>query len=192
MHEFEGLITEIADCLKQKELIQACLNGDRKAQKSLYELYSAKMYAVCLRYAVDENEASDMLQEGFIRIYTNLDQFEGKGSFEGWIRRVFIHTAIKYYHKMRRHNSTDEIGQRAERATGESVVGRMSADELMQLIKELPEGYRVVFNLYAVEGYSHKEIADLLNIGESTSRSQLVKARRLLQERVNVMQNHLV
>ena len=145
-----------------------------------------------MRYAVDEHEAKDMTQEGFIRLFSNLDQYSGKGSFEGWARSVFVNTAIKYFHKNRKHRYHTEI----DNATGQGISGNalheMSANELMGLVGQLPDGYRMVFNMYAIEGYSHKEIAEMLDIGESTSRSQLVKARKLLQEKVAAIHNTLV
>ena len=150
------------------------------------------MYAVCLRYAADEHEAQDMLQEGFIKLFGNLGQFANKGSFDGWVRRIFVHTAIKYYHRMRKHHLTEEVENYRHYVTRSDVVDDLSASELMELVRHLPHGYRMVFNLYAIEGYSHKEIADQLEIGESTSRSQLVKARKLLQEKVNAQHKSLV
>lgn len=150
------------------------------------------MYYVCLRYASSDEEAQDMLQEGFIRMFTKLDSYKGNGSFEGWVRRVFVNTAIKYYHKMRKHNSTDTLDSVASRKVRATAISELSEKEILRLIRELPDGYRHVFNMYAVEGYSHKEIAEQMGIEESTSRSQLVKARRLLQVKVNNLQKILV
>lgn len=150
------------------------------------------MYYVCLRYASSDEEAQDMLQEGFIRMFSKLDSYKGNGSFEGWVRRVFVNTAIKYYHKMRKHNSTDSLDSVASRKVRATAISELSEKEILRLIRELPDGYRHVFNMYAVEGYSHKEIAEQMGIEESTSRSQLVKARRLLQIKVNNLQKILV
>lgn len=178
--------------MEQQEIINGCLKGERQAQKALYDRLSGRMFAVCLRYAIDESEAQDMLQEGFIRMFSNLEQYAGTGSFEGWARRIFIHTAIKYFHKTRKHRFTYELDSANERPVNSDAVGEMTADEMLALVQKLPEGYRMVFNLYAIEGFSHKEIADMLEIGESTSRSQLVKARKLLQQQVVRMQKVFV
>ena len=150
------------------------------------------MYFICLRYAADETEAQDMLQEGFIRLFSNLKSYKGNGSFEGWARRVFVNTAIKYYHKMRRHNDTDSIDNASFHSVDATAVQSLGEKELLNLVRQLPDGYRLVFNMYAVEGYSHKEIAQALDIEESTSRSQLVKARRMLQTKVLDLQRILV
>ena len=150
------------------------------------------MYYVCLRYASSDEEAQDMLQEGFVRLFSNLGSFKGNGSFEGWVRRIFVNTAIKYYHKMRKHNSTDSVETVKSHSVDPTVINSLSEKEILKLVRELPEGYRVVFNMYAIEGYSHKEIGELLGIEESTSRSQLVKARRLLKIKVTDLQRIFV
>ncbi len=174
--------------MEHDKLIEQCLKGHRNAQKQLFDLYPGKMYYLCLRYAVDEAEAQDMLQEGFVRLFKNLQSFQGKGSFEGWVRRIFVHTAIKYYHKMRKHNNSQSIETIHENSVGPEALASMSEQEILTLISKLPEGYRIVFNMYAIEGFSHKEIAETLDIQESTSRSQLVKARKLLQSQIMHMQ----
>ena len=154
-------------------------------------MFSGKMYYVCLRYAIDESEAQDMLQEGFIRLFKHLNGFKGEGSFEGWVRRIFVHTAIKYYHKMRKHNGAVDLSQVYDHSIDATVIDSMSQQEVLALVKKLPEGYQIVFNMYAIEGYSHKDIAARLNIQESTSRSQLVKARKLLQTQITQLQTIL-
>lgn len=174
--------------LEHDKLIEQCLKGHRTAQKQLFDMYSGKMYYLCLRYAVDESEAQDMLQEGFIRLYKNLHSFQGKGSFEGWVRRIFVHTAIKYYHKMRKHNNSQSLEVVHENSVAPDALASMSEQEILNLVNRLPDGYRVVFNMYAIEGFSHKEIAEALNIHEGTSRSQLVKARKLLQSQIMNLQ----
>jgi RNA polymerase sigma-70 factor (ECF subfamily) len=134
-------------------------------------------------------EAQDMVQEGFIRLFKNLDKFRHTGSFEGWVRRIFVNTAIKYYHHERNHNGVAAMESVSAFENDEpGIVNSISERELMGLLADLPDGYRVVFNLYAIEGYSHAEIAELLKIQESTSRSQLVKARKMLQTKVNDLQ----
>lgn len=173
-------------------LIKKCLKGDPHAQKEMFDHFSGKMYYVCLRYAHDEVEAQDMLQEGFIRLFGNLDSFKGMGSFEGWTRRIFVHTAIKYYHKMRKHNGNVAIENAYAHEVSATVIGELGERELLDLVQSLPDGYRVVFNMYAIEGYSHKEIGEALGIKESTSRSQLVKARKMLQNQVADLQKILI
>jgi len=175
--------------LEYQKLIDQCLQGNRVAQKTLFERFAPGMLYLCRRYAVDMNEAEDMLQEGFIRMFGNLDKFRHEGHFEGWVRRIFVNSAIKYYRRTKIHNGASDL----EIATGlqsadPDAVQVLSENELMQLLTELPTGYKVVFNLFAIEGYSHKEIAEMLGIEESTSRSQLVKARKMLQSKVNELQ----
>ncbi len=169
----------------EKELIKACLLQDRLAQRDIFNMYAGKMMAVCLRYSRHRLEAEDILQDAFVKVFTHLSEFEYTGSFEGWIRRIIINTAIK--NNQKKSVSHEEIGLEniKEDSAGPEVFSALSEEEIIKLISSLPDGYRMVFNLYAVEGFSHKEIAELLNIEESTSRSQLVKARRVLQEKVH-------
>jgi len=179
--------------LDYPDIIQECLKGNRKAQKALFNRFAAKMLYVCRRYAADDNEAEDMVQEGFIRLFNNLDKFRNTGPFEGWVRRIFVNTAIKYYHHEKQHNNvqTMEIATAFEN-DDPGILNALSARELLGLLSDLPDGYRVVFNLYAIEGYSHAEIAKLLGIQESTSRSQLVKARKMHQTKVIELQRVLL
>lgn len=168
----------------EKELIKGCQKGKSEYQKALYDQYAGKMFALCMRYARHKLEAEDILQEGFIKVFQYIDGFRFEGSFEGWIRRIMVHTAIKYYHKAAHKNEQIGMEELPEQSVAPDIHGTLNAEELMELIKKLPEGYKMVFNLYALEGYKHKEIADMLDIGESTSRSQLVKARKLLQQMI--------
>ena len=168
----------------ERELVALCLQGDRMSCKELYELYSGRMMALCYRFARDANEAQDMLQEGFIRIFNKLDLYSGEGSLEAWMRRVMINTALKYRQKHIYKHKYSEIDNVPLSATTPTIIDELSKEEILKLIQELPDGYRMVFNLYVIEGYSHKEIADQLGIGESTSRSQLVKARSLLKDKL--------
>ena len=173
-----------SNILNEKELIQACLSGDRKCQRDLFEAYAPKMMSVCRRYARHHLEAQDMMQEGFIKMFKNLDKFKFEGSFEGWLRRIMVNTALK---KVAKKSFTHEyigIDETYQGSIDASIFSDMMAEDLLKMVEELPEGYRIVFNMYAIEGYSHKEIGETLNIGESTSRSQLVKARRMLQNKV--------
>ena len=159
----------------------------------LFDRFAPKMLYLCRRYAVDDYEAQDMVQEGFIRLYRNLDKFRNTGPFEGWVRRIFVNSAIKYYHRERHHNGVSpmEVAGALEYAEA-GIVDMMSEKELIGVLSDLPDGYRVVFNLYVVEGYSHAEIASMLEIGESTSRSQLVKARKMLQSKINALQRVVI
>lgn len=168
----------------ESELLALCKEGDRYACKQLFEMYSGKMMALCFRFARDRNEAEDILQEGFVRVFTKLNLFSGSGSFESWMKRVMINTALKYREKnINRHNYS-ELDKLHVFDDTPSIIEELSKEEILKLIQELPDGYKSVFNLYVLEGYSHKDIGHLLNIGESTSRSQLVKARNLLKQKL--------
>ena len=166
------------------ELIQGCLREDRATQRALFNRYAGKMMTVCLRYARHRMEAEDLLQDAFIKVFDNIHSFEGKGSFEGWIRRIVVNTALK---NVSRHSFQKEgIGLEgiSESSEDPSVFSQLSEQELLKLISSLPKGYRICFNLYVIEGFSHREIGEMLHIEESTSRSQLVKARNMLQNMV--------
>lgn len=167
------------------ELILRCRKGCRRAQYELYEKFAPKMFAVCLRYARDASEAEDMLQDGFIKVFANLGSFKDLGSFEGWVRRIFVNTALEKFRKKNPMLLSSELHPNlAITRDDETVLNRLSAEELTRLIRSLPDGYRMVFNLYAVEGYSHKEIGEMLSISEGTSKSQLARARQHLQEKI--------
>lgn len=163
-----------------KDLIKLCLNGKVRAQHALYSRFSPKMYAVCYRYAKNAEDAKDILQESFIRVFNHLGDFNHTGSLEGWIRRITVNCAIRHYEKNLRKLDKDDWEHYPEASVSESVLDQLSAEEIVKVINTLPDGYRIVFNLYAIEGYSHKEIAEQLNIGESASRSQLARARAQL------------
>ncbi len=167
-------------------LLKDCLKGNVQAQKRLYECYARKMFGVCLRYAPDEAMAEDLLQEGFIRVFTRLGTFRNDGSLEGWIRRVMVNTALEYLRKrdvLRYSTPLDEDAAIAEYDEPEAA-GRPGPDLVARLIREMPVGFRTVFNLYAVEDYSHKEIAGILGISEGTSKSQYARARAWLLKRL--------
>ncbi len=170
--------------LTERELIKGCLDGERRCQETLYSRYARRMYAVCLRYARHELEAQDLMQEGFIRVFEKLPDFRQEGSFEGWIRRIMVHTSINQYRRKAFQQERFGLERMPEGEVAPDAVGRLGEEELMAMVASLPDGYRMVFNLYAIEGYDHAEIADLLGCGESTSRSQLAKARRLLQMKI--------
>lgn len=167
--------------MDEKKLIQACINEDKTAQRKLYERYSPKMYFVCLRYARHELEAQDMLQDGFIKVFDNLSQFKYNGSFEGWVRRIMVNTSLNYCRKSSFKQEYIGIEDLQHTVVDSKAISKLSEKELLALIQKLPDGYRMVFNLYVIEGYSHKEIGEMLNITESTSRSQLAKSRKWMQ-----------
>ncbi|MDR2027114.1 MAG: sigma-70 family RNA polymerase sigma factor [Prevotellaceae bacterium] len=168
-----------------EQLIKGCIKKDIRAQKQLYEKYAPLMMSVCLRYVKDKEIAQNLLHDGFIKLFDKIHTYSGSGSFVGWMRKIFVNTALEYL----RHNdvfkySIDvDIAVNIESAE-ESPVDKISADELMKCITELPPGFRTVFNMFAIEGYSHAEIAEQLGIQEGTSRSQYARARTLLQQKI--------
>lgn len=169
----------------EKEIIEGCLRQKRECQQELFKRYAGKMLAVCMRYARHQMEAEDVLQDAFIKVFDHLHQFQNKGSFEGWIRRVVVNTALKTFDRKSFTHEQYGLEVREDYSAAEpKVFAQLNEEELLGLIARLPEGYRIVFNLYAIEGYSHAEIADMLGVQESTSRSQLVKARKMLQAMV--------
>ena len=174
--------------MEEKQLIEGCRNGERLAQKELYETYSRKMMGVCLRYVNDRETARDLLQDGFVKVFTSMDSFSGIGSFEGWMRKIFVNCALEHLRKSDVLRESTDLDNTAELIQPDSsVISDMSAAVLMRLVQELPAGFRTVFNLFAIEGYSHKEISDMLNITESTSRSQFTRAKQMLQKRINAL-----
>ena len=173
--------------MDELRMIAGCKNRDREAQRALYNEYSRKMYAICLRYMSDEDSAKDLLQDGFIKIFSSIESFQGKGSFEGWIKRIFVNLALETIRKQKNIFSCPDDMQVLPDVvddTTDDEMYKISETELLRMIKELPKGYSTIFNLYAVEDLSHKEIADMLGINEGTSRSQYVRARKILQEKV--------
>jgi RNA polymerase sigma-70 factor (ECF subfamily) len=169
-----------------RNIISGCLKGNRRDQELLYRRHAAKLYAVCLQYSCNDDEARDILQEGFIKIFENLIHYKHEGSFEGWVRRIIVNTALEKYrskHNLYRIDDIDEIAEPNAEPDNEDYAG-LEAVDLLQIIRELPPKYRMVFNLYAIEGYSHKEISKMVNISEGTSKSNLSRARVILQRRV--------
>lgn len=164
-------------------LIEGCLRKDPSAFDHFYRRYAGKMFAVCLRFAGNPMEAEDLLQEGFIRVFENLSCFRREGSFEGWVRRTFVTTAINHYKKQLKFRNEvaleDDLPVHAQQT---DPLSRLSVHELMEMIRCLPLGYRTVFVLFAIEGYSHREISSMLGISENTSKSQLSRARMSLQK----------
>lgn len=165
---------------------QAFLKDGMKGKEMIYRHFAPKMYGICLRFAGNKMEADDILQEGFIKIISKLKDFRNEGSFEGWIRKTIINTAINYYRKNTRNSryqSLDDCEMPVE-DNEENIFDKLSKEELLRLIQELPNGYRTVFNLNVIEGYTHKEIGEMLNISDNTSKSQLTRARSILQKKV--------
>jgi RNA polymerase sigma-70 factor (ECF subfamily) len=172
---------------EQEKLIAGCKNQDTDARKRLYELYAPAMLGICVRYVNEKETARDILQEGFIKIFTKIGDYSGAGSFEGWIKKVFVTTALEYLRNTkawRLNVSLDDYATTVMDDFDVSMTAKLSADEIIRYINELPPGFRTVFNLYAIEGYSHAEIAKMMNIKEASSRSQLARARQLLQTKI--------
>lgn len=172
--------------MEEKELINRLLKKDRAAQKILFEKYSALFYGICLRYAYTNDEADDILQEGFLKIFFNIRKFSGFGSFEGWMKRIIVNNAINYYHKFYKYRYHTDVTEIQTTQSDDKLFDEndFSYDELLKIIKELPPGYKQVFNLYAIEGFKHKEIAEALQISENTSKSQYHRAKKILQEKI--------
>lgn len=171
---------------EERDFIQACVARERWAQKQLYEDYYGVLMGVCLRYANDRNDAQDILHDGFIKIYRNIGKYQPGTSIVAWMRRIMVNTAIDYYRKQTRRR-TEDIDQAFDIQTSmPNAVSQIGAREIMECIQKLSPAYRAVFNLYVIEGYAHKEIADILGITESTSRSNLVKARIKLKAMLTI------
>ena len=169
-----------------KKIIKGCLAGDRRDQELLYRRHAGKLFAVCLQYSGNNEEARDILQEGFIKIFENLVHYRHEGSFEGWMRRITVNTALEKFrnkHNLYRVDDIDLIPEQDAEPENHDYAG-LEAKDLLGIIRELPPKYRMVFNLYAIEGYSHKEISKMVNISEGTSKSNLSRARVILQRRV--------
>ncbi len=170
--------------IPENDLINGCIQGDRRMQEELYRRFSPRMYAVCLRYAGNAEEAEDILQEGFVKVFKKLDSFRKEGSFEGWVRRIFVNTAIEHFRRKRYLMPVTEKEENTIEGKYTSVLDELAEKDILALVQELSPGYRTVFNMYVVEGYTHREIADMLGISEGTSKSQLSRAKVILQEMV--------
>ncbi len=169
--------------MTEEAILQGCLQNNASSQRELYTRYSPKMLAVCYRFAHNREDAEDMLQEGFIKVFSQIHTFRSQGAFEGWIRRIVVHTCINHLKKNKRFNeSVDIIHANSIQVREESVPSIVQAKQIVECIRLLPMGYRTVLNLYAIEGYSHKEIAEMLDIEESTSRSQYTRAKQMLED----------
>lgn len=172
--------------MSDSELVSECLKGKSSAQRTLFQLHSGKMFAVCLRYMGNTMEAEEVLQESFIKVFDKLNQWKGNGPLGGWIRTIVVNTAltrIKNNKKFKLDKNIDEAVTLSD--NNEDQLEAMQAEDLMRLIAQMPEGYKTVFNLFVVEGYGHKEIGELLGVSESTSKTQFLKAKNWLVKRIN-------
>ena len=170
--------------LSDADLLQGSIEGNREMQEILYHRFSPKMYAVCLRYSGNSTDAQDLLQEGFIKVFKNLGKYRGEGSFEGWMRRIFLNTSIEHYRKKVNMFSVTETQEVTIEDKEWNILDNLAEKDIISMIHELSPGYRVVFNMHVIEGYSHKEIADILGINEGTSKSQLARAKGVLKKMV--------
>lgn len=179
--------------MSDSQIIDGCARHDRRSQQELYNRYSRFLLGVCMRYCTDKSEAEDVLQESFLKIYFNIRDYSGTGSFTGWLRKVAVNTAITHYHKNLKHRYHVDIDEYVSAETGTTSFEEdfFTSDELYRVLNELPAGYRMVFNLYAVEGYKHKEIAEILRIDTNTSKSQYSRAKAVIRgklEKLRIVQ----
>ena len=172
--------------MRLEDLILNCKKGDAKAQETVYRLFSSKLFAVCLKYSDNYENAQDTLQDGFITIFDKIKQFNHKGSFEGWMRRIMVNTALLKY---RKHTIFKIVNEEEIEETEVEITTEVSLDYLLKLIQELPDRYRLVFNLYVLDGYNHKEIAEMLEISDGTSKSNLARARKILKDKIEAHQH---
>lgn len=169
-----------------KEIVRGCLKNKRQSQSELYQMFASKMYGVCLRYSGNSFDAQDILQDGFVKVFENLKSFKGNGSLEGWMKRIFVNIALDRYRSKITFLSVDELEDDKDISDKEaSALDTLSEKEILAIIRELPVQYRMVFNLSVIDGHSHQEIAAILNIGVSTSRSNLARAKVLLKEKID-------
>jgi RNA polymerase sigma factor (sigma-70 family) len=170
--------------ITDSDLIKGCLENDRRMQQELYNRFAPKMYGVCLRYTGNGDDAQDVLQDGFVKVFRKLDSFRSEGSFEGWIRRVFVNTAIEHFRRKHYMQPVTEREENTLESKTLTALDGLSEKDILKLVQQLAPGYRAVFNLYVVEGYSHKEIGEMLDITEGTSKSQLSRAKVILQDMI--------
>ena len=170
------------------DLMQGCKAGDSRMQELLYRQTAPTMFAICMRYAKDRMEAEDSLQMGYVKVFQKMKEYRGEGSFEGWMKRIMVNTAIESYRKNLRSLFVVQIDEMHDPPATGFDLNKLGVQDLMNLIQQLADGYRVVFNMYAIEGYSHKEIAETLGISEGASKSQLSRARAILKEKVIKME----
>ena len=167
---------------KEDDLVKGCKRGDHHSQQRLFDLYSARMYGVCSRYVKNTMQAEDILVMGFTKVFEKISQFKGEGSFEGWIRRIMVNESLSYLRKTRAMMIETDLEKAEREPDYDRLASHLEAEDLLKMIEKLPPGYKVVFNMYAIDGYSHKEIAEALGINENTSKSQLSRARVYLQK----------
>lgn len=172
---------KIQKSITEDELIAKCRKGNSKAQASIYEKYSAKMLAVCMRYIKELNEAEDTLIQGFMKAFSKIDQYKQEGSFEGWLRRIMVNESLTFLRRNKSMYLEVEIEKADRKPDYNTLSTHLETEDLLKMVGNLPMGYRTVFNLYAIEGYSHKEIGEQLGITVNTSKSQLSRARKMLQ-----------
>lgn len=170
--------------MTDEQLVKLCLENNRNAQKELFEKYSRKMMSLCLRYAGNEDNAKDILQEGFIKVFTHLKDYSGSGNLSGWIKTIMVNTALNFIKKSVYLTELIEMEEEHAVTEREQSESRLGEQELLKLIRTLPDGFRTIFNLFAIEGYSHKEIAGMLGISENTSKTQYLRARARLQKMI--------
>lgn len=169
-------------------LWKGCLNNDRKQQEAMYKLLAPKMMAICMRYAKDKDAAQDILQDGFMKVFNNMHNYRGEGSPEGWVRRIMVHTAISYYRKAKKMLLVDDFTD-SDINTGSGYnANNLETNDLLEIVQQLPDTYRSVFNMFAIDGYSHQEIGNNLNISEILSRTTLNRARTLLKSKLNKLE----
>ena len=176
---------------RETELIEGCRQNNRSAQKALYEQMAGKMLSISCRYVKDRMEAEDILVTSFMKVFDRIGQFKGEGSFEGWVRRIVVNEALSYLRKNKSMYVETDLEAADKKVDMDTITSGLEAEDLLKLVAELPTGYRMVFNLYAIDGYSHKEIADQLGISESTSKSQLSRARNYLQAKLLEMETSI-
>lgn len=170
-----------------KNMIEACVSGDLRAQERLYRMMAPKMYGVCLRYAKDSHEAQDNLQEGFLKVFNNIRNFRHEGSLEGWVRRIMVNVSLEKLRKQEMVHSVENISVYESKSSVNDIIENISAKEIIGLIGELPPRYRMVFNLFVMEGMNHNEISREMNITEGTSKSNLARAREILKRKVQML-----
>jgi len=170
---------------QQTELIQSCIDGDRHSQSQLYELFAPKMFAVCLRYSKNREEAEEILQDGFVQVFKSLKSFKNEGSFEGWVRKIMVYCCVKHYRsKTKMHPVVNIESVNVEEMGNEDIISLLGKKELLKMVQALPPAYRMIFNLYVFEGMKHREIAEHLGISEGTSKSNFFDAKVILQRAV--------
>ena len=176
-----------------KKLVKKCAQGQRDYQKALYDRYSGKMLGICMRYARDKSEAEDFVQEGFIKVFKNIKSLRNPNQLEGWMEKIMVNTALEHIRKNKRTNNVEtSLNDSMDVEEEEQVTSDLSRRELLNVIQSLPAGFRAVFNMYAIEGYSHKEISKELGISEGTSKSQYARAKTMLQQKIKNLNSSVV